>query len=135
MSGITDLEQLLAKMSPVLDPETYVFATLPDPDLPLGLAPLMVFREIEGTTLIVTKARASRFGIAHQFECRRITLNVHSALEGVGFIARIASALAAAGMGVNPVAGYFHDHLFVPAARAADAMTLLADISQNANKT
>ena len=135
MPGITDLDQLLANMSPVLDPETYVFATLPDQDLPLGLAPLMVFQEIEGTTLIVTKARALNCGIAHQFECRRITLNVHSALEGVGFIARIASALAAAGMGVNPVAGYFHDHLFVPAARAADAMALLADISQNANKT
>jgi hypothetical protein len=134
MSGITDLEQLLASMSPVLDPETYVFATLPDQNVPLGLAPLMVFQEVEGTTLILTKAHALNFGIAHQFECRRITLNVHSALEAVGFIARIASALAAAGMGVNPVAGFFHDHIFVPAARAVDAMELLADITRNANK-
>jgi hypothetical protein len=28
-------------------------------------------------------------------------------------------------MGVNPVSGYFHDHLFVPADRAEEAMAML----------
>ena len=53
-----------------------------------------------------------------------ITLNIHSSLEAVGFLAAITARLAAAGMGVNPVAGYFHDHLFVPAERAEDAMAI-----------
>ena len=36
-----------------------------------------------------------------------------------------ATRLAAEGMGVNPVAGFFHDHLFIPADRANDAMRVL----------
>jgi hypothetical protein len=37
----------------------------------------------------------------------------------------ITTRLAAAGMGVNPVSAYFHDHLFVPAGRAEEAMAVL----------
>ena len=54
-----------------------------------------------------------------------ITLNVHSSLDAVGFLAAITTRLATAGMGVNPVSGYFHDHLFVPADRADEAMAIL----------
>ena len=54
-----------------------------------------------------------------------ITLNVHSALEAVGFLAVIVPALAARGMGVNPVAGFFHDHLFIPSDKAEDALDCL----------
>ncbi len=43
----------------------------------------------------------------------------------VGFLAAITARLAAAGMGVNPVSAYFHDHLFIPADRAGEAMTIL----------
>ena len=32
-------------------------------------------------------------------------------------------------MGVNPVSAYFHDHLFVPADRAGEAMEILQEIS------
>jgi hypothetical protein len=54
-----------------------------------------------------------------------VTLNVHSALEAVGFLARITARLAGLGMGVNPVSAFFHDHLFVPEARAAEALEAL----------
>ncbi len=123
MSGETDLDRLIAGMEPVLDPETYVFATVAA--VPEGIGALMRFDEAEGTTLILARAEADAHGIAAEFPCRRITLNVHSALEAVGFIARIATVLAAEGMGVNPVAGFYHDHLFVPEERAADAMRAL----------
>ena len=36
---------------------------------------------------------------------------------------------AAAGMAVNTVSGYCHDHLFVPADRAEDAMVVLKAVS------
>ncbi len=58
-----------------------------------------------------------------------ITLNIHSSLDAVGFLAAITTRLAAAGMGVNPVSGYFHDHLFVPADRADEAMTVLEGLA------
>ena len=61
-----------------------------------------------------------------------ITLSVHSSLEAVGFIARIATELANQGMGVNPVAGFYHDHLFVPDGREQDALEILAKIARDA---
>ena len=93
----------------------------------------MMFVEDEGITLICTLEQAKAAGIAYDFPCRMITCNVHSALEAVGFIAHIATRLAAAGMGVNPVAGYYHDHLFVPEGREKDALVILKDIAEAAN--
>ncbi|MCZ4353009.1 ACT domain-containing protein [Roseovarius aestuarii] len=135
MSGEHDLNLLLAGMSPELDGETYVFATLPDRILPRGIQPLVVMQEAEGTTIIIPRDAAQKSGIAYQFPSRRITLNVHSALDAVGFLAVITTRLAAVGMGVNPVAGYFHDHLFIPADRADDAMQSLHSMIAEARAT
>ena len=49
--------------------------------------------------------------------------------RAVGFLAALLPTLAARGMGVNPVSGFFHDHLFVPADRAEDAMAVLRGLS------
>ena len=128
MSGQTDLTDLLRGMSATLIDGTFVFATIQGA-VPAGITPNMVFEESEGTTLILPIDQARAAGIAFEFPCRMITLNIHSALEAVGFMARIATELAKAGMGVNPVAGFYHDHLFVPEDRAADAMKVLADLA------
>jgi len=128
MRGETDLSRLLATLSATLADDLFVFATLPGGKVPGGLTPQMVFHEAEGTTLIVTAQQALAHGMAHEFPCRMITLNVHSSLDAVGFIARIATALAGHGMGVNPVAGFYHDHLFVPDGREGDAMRILNDL-------
>ncbi|MAB18677.1 MAG: ribonuclease H family protein, partial [SAR116 cluster bacterium] len=126
MSGEHDLETLLTNMTATLAPDVYVFATLlPGSMIPDGIETLMRFHEAEGITLILTREAAIAHNIDHSFACRMISLDVHSALEAVGFIAAISAALAAKGMGVNPVAGYFHDHLFVPENRADDAMAVL----------
>ncbi len=131
MSGEKNLERLLRGMTATLADGTFVFVTCPDRNWPAGLTPKMTFEEVEGTTLIVRNEDARRFGLPHEFPCKMITLNVHSSLEAVGFIARVASALAAAGMGVNPVAGFFHDHLFVPEGREQDALKILAALAQD----
>lgn len=80
-------------------------------------------------TLILFQSDAIAHALPYEFPCRMITLNVHSALEAVGFMAHIAAALAAKGMGVNPVAGFYHDHLFVPEGREAEAMAVLQDMA------
>jgi len=130
MGGETDLARLLAGMEPVLAPGVYVFATLPPGAAePPGLAPLMRFEEAEGRTLILTRAAAEAAGLDCAFPCRMITLGIHSALEAVGLMARVAGALAEAGLPANPVAGFHHDHLFVPEDRAEEAIRLLQALS------
>ncbi len=129
MSGETNLQKLLATMEPELHDETYVFATVNDPNITADLYPRLTFAEAEGTTVIITEEAAKRAGLSYAFPCRMITLKVHSALEAVGFIAAIATHLAKAGMGVNPVSAFYHDHLYVPAERAEEALELLRDLS------
>lgn len=132
MAGETDLRTLLASMTPELLAGTYVFATLaPGVAQPEGLDPVMIFREREGVTLIVTEGSAGAAGLAASFRCRMVTLNIHSSLEAVGFLAAITTRLAAAGMGVNPVSAFYHDHLFVPADRAEEALDLLRQLAKD----
>jgi hypothetical protein len=131
MTGETNLRRLLAGMTPVLQSGRFVFIALAGGQVPpADHAPVMSFREIEGVTLIVTEDAARKRGLAGTFPCRMITLNVHSSLEAVGFLAAITHHLAQAGMGVNPVSAFYHDHLFVPADRAEEAMRLLADLAE-----
>jgi hypothetical protein len=54
-----------------------------------------------------------------------VTLTVHSALDAVGFLAAITTRLAAAGISVNAVSAFFHDHLFVPVGRAEETVEIL----------
>lgn len=130
MSGESNLDRLIASMSAELVDGVYVFTTLADGAPLPAITPRMMFREAEGTTLILLKSEAEAFGLTYEFPCRMITLNVHSSLEAVGFMARIATALAKHDMGVNPVSGFFHDHLFVPEGREADAMNALEAMSR-----
>jgi hypothetical protein len=130
MSGETDLNTLLRSLSAKLEDGVFVFTTLKNREVPAGLSPRMVFQEAEGTTLILLKQEADAQGLDYEFPCRMITLDVHSALEAVGFIARIATELAKTGMGVNPVSGFFHDHLFVPDGREEDALGILRRLTE-----
>lgn len=129
MSGELNLDALLKTMSAKLVDGVFVFVTVRADEVPANLSPRMVFQEAEGTTLIVLKSEAEAHGLPYEFPSRMITLDVHSSLEAVGFMAVIATALAAEGMGVNPVAGFFHDHLFVPEDRAQDALRILAGLA------
>jgi len=132
MTGETDLKKLLATMTPELLAGTYVFVTLaPGVAQPEGLEPVMVFREREGVTLILHEDAARKAGLTASFRSRMVTLNIHSSLEAVGFLAAITTRLAAAGMGVNPVSAFYHDHLFVPAERAEEALELLRRLAKD----
>ena len=135
MSGELSLDVLLQTLEAELVEGVYVFASMEHDAVPANIGARMVFREAEGTTLILLKSEAEAAGIEYEFPSRMITLNVHSALEAVGFIARIASELANQGMGVNPVAGFYHDHLFVPEGREQDALEILAKIATDAAKS
>ena len=90
---------------------------------------VMLFREKEGLTMILDSELANAHGLVAIFPCRMITLEIHSALDAVGFLAAILPALSSAEIGVNPVSAFHHDHLFVPADRADDAMGILKNLA------
>jgi hypothetical protein len=91
--------------------------------------PFCTVREEEGLTAVVKRSDAARLRLPYTFESRLITLSVHSSLEAVGFIAVISRPLAQAGIPCNALAGYCHDHIFVPVDRAEEAMSLLNEIA------
>ena len=132
MTGETDLNTLIAQMRPMLDPEPYVFCTFANrtfEDL-VDYDAVGLFAETEGTTAILPVERARELGLADAEWFRRITLTVHSSLEAVGLTAAIAEALTHKGISANVVAAYFHDHVFVPAERAEEALEVLRNLTQ-----
>lgn len=131
MTGETNLDELIRSLSAELIEGLFVFVTIPTGRRTENLKPRMVFEEAEGTTLIMLKSEAESHSLSYEFPCRMITLNIHSSLEAVGFIARIASELAKYDMGVNPVSGFFHDHLFVPDGREHQAMDILQKLASS----
>ena len=117
---VSDLAGMLAGMAPVLDARRWEFALVAG-DPPADA--FAVIREDEGLTAIIADADGA---------FARITLMVHSALDGVGLTAAVSGALAAAGIACNVVAGFHHDHLFVPWERRGEALAILSDISARA---
>ncbi|WNN90633.1 ACT domain-containing protein [Gloeocapsopsis dulcis] len=117
-------------MNPILRDEEYVFCSVdPHNNNYLKLDPICIFREDEGLTLIVQRDRADAADMSYSSVFRMVTLSIHSSLDAVGFLATITSKLAEYGISVNPVSAYYHDHLFVPAARAGEVMKLLREFS------
>ena len=127
--GETDLDTLLRTMAPSLRPGRYVYCTFPDEVLPEDVEPLCTYKEAEGHSAILEENEAIRHGLAHQFGCALITLNVHSDLAAVGFMSAVLRSMAEIGIPCNVVSAYYHDHLFVPADRAGEAMSALERMS------
>ena len=81
--------------------------------------------EDEAVTLVLTRTDADARGLDYEYVARWITLDVHSALDAVGLTAAFATALAAAGISCNVLAGYHHDHVLVDTDRASEAVSVL----------
>jgi hypothetical protein len=131
MPGERNLKTLLQNMKPEMHEGVFVFCSMSeDKEIPAALRPLHIFREREGTTLVVRREEAETAGLSYQFASRLITLTVHSSLEAVGFLAAITSRLAEVGISVNAVSAFYHDHLFVPEQRADEALRHLQGMSK-----
>ena len=128
-TGESDLLTLIAQMSPSLDGQVWAFVSVDDvPSEYVAEHALATFRETEGTTLIVPWDRAEEFEVCSE-PMARITLNIHSSLEAVGLTAAVSQALASEAISANVVAGFYHDHIFVPQTageRAVACLTLLS---------
>ena len=123
---VSDLQAMLAGMEPTLREGRYRFVPHgPDEDfIDLLHRTFAMVHEDEGMTLVI---RARRDDPGPLFA--GITLQVHSALEGVGLTAAVAAALAKADIACNVIAGYHHDHLFVPWDAREKAQEILKALS------
>ena len=133
----TNLQTLLATLSPSLDPKVMVFCCLGGfPDLTeLPTPPFAFIKEEEGWTVILDKDMADTLGWLYEGVFCRITLEVQSSLQAVGLTAVVATELTKHNISANVVAACFHDHVFVPADRASDALVCLQSIQAQSEPT
>lgn len=117
-------------MEPVLQDGIYVYCTINREPTPDEVATaLAIVREDEGATLVLSHEDATAMRLRYPSLMARITLTVHSSLEAVGLTAAVAKALGDVGIACNVIAGFYHDHIFVPADRSGDAMEALRLLS------
>jgi hypothetical protein len=131
MAAERDLTRLLRGLRPELNPGRFVFTTVTGP-VPLGVQPVVTVTEPEGRTLVLPQHEADAAGLGYDYVAGWITLRVNSALDAVGLTAAVAGELAWAGLSCNVIAGYHHDHLFVPHDRSAQAVTVLEALARRA---
>jgi hypothetical protein len=110
----------------------YVFCTFPKARYGdhSNLEPIAAITETEGLTLVVPKMNADREGLAYESVFRGITLTVHSSLHAVGLTAAFANKLAEHGISANVLAGFYHDHIFVPLQCGKRAFEALNELSR-----
>ncbi len=128
MTEERDLAALLRGLSPRLNHGCFVYTQVRT-GVPAAADPIVMVREDEGMTLILAQEEADQLDLAYEFVAAWITLEIHSALEAVGLTAAVSQVLTGVGISANVVAGYTHDHVFVPFERADDAMRALATLS------
>nr|WP_070958979.1 ACT domain-containing protein [Hyphomonas sp. Mor2] len=125
----SDLSKLLATLSVKQHDGAWRFETIPaDAASWVELVNLresrgiaMLFQETEGLT-VITKANEDT---PNDNRWAWLELTVYSDLQAVGFLAEVAGALTEVGVPCNAIAAYHHDHIFVPEARAADAIAAI----------
>jgi hypothetical protein len=131
MKPISDLAECLRTMNPVLNPGTYVFASVTpgvriEPEFVLAS-----IREPEGLSVVMNEADAEGRNLKSLLRCAWITLSVNSDLQSVGLTAAFATALGNAGISCNVIAGACHDHIFVPVHLAEKAMGELCSLQES----
>lgn len=132
MAGIKDLNILLSNIEPILDERDFVFCSFPSLDWEQisELAPIGIFHEKEGITLILDREDAVNRDIGYQSVYKLITLNVHSSLDAVGLTAAFSTKLAEKNISANVVAAYYHDHIFVPREKAGQALSAILELQK-----
>lgn len=131
---VKDTQAMIAGMQPLLDPGIWTFCAVRGTDtVPPDV--FAVIQETEGTTFILPYTTATAGGYTASPAMKKITLQVNSDLEGVGLTAAVATALTKQNIPCNVVAGYHHDHVFVPEAQAGLAYETLLQLQNNAAPT
>ena len=133
MSGKTDLKEILQNINPYLLDESFVFITSCEPieDLVNLLNPKATFLEDEGMTLVISQKDADKHSLQYDSVFKCISLGVHSSLESYGLISTITNELSKHQISSNIFSGFFHDHIFVQANKATEALKVISSIGSS----
>ena len=119
---------MIAGMAPSLRPGEWFFCTA-GADRPhltdLTAQALCAFQEAEGLSLVLDRDDMQTAGLDGEGPMAWIQLDILSSLGGVGLTAAVSTVLAEADIACNVIAAFHHDHVFVPMARADEAVALL----------
>jgi hypothetical protein len=132
----SSLAAALARMSFTVEAERYVLIGFAEPPLAADVAnldapPAQIVRERDETTLLVRASCADAILARHpDARCERglawIRFATPMSWDLVGFLAHVASQLAAAGVPIGAVCGFSRDHLFVAEQHLPRARDVLA---------
>lgn len=114
------------QLAPELQPGTYVFCV---DDGASRVSPVATIREREGLTIVLPREGADEARLPYDLVLAWITLTAPTTLDQVGVTAAVSAALAEAGIACNVIAGFHHDHLFVPAHRGNEALAVLRELT------
>lgn len=127
-AGERDLAAILAALTVARRDGTWVVCEVDPRHVPdLDLVSALVVED-EATTVVVGEQDAVRLGLVPRFRAAWLTVEVATALDGVGLTAVLAGALAEHGLPCNVLAGSRHDHLLVPVERADEALAALRSL-------
>jgi hypothetical protein len=115
----------LRSLNPQLNEGKYVFSSVLDIHKIPRTVSIMEFQEEEGTTVILSQEDADRLGLEYNYVAAWITLKATTALDAVGITATFARLLADHEISCNVMAGFHHDHIFVPYVDRLRAIQLL----------
>jgi hypothetical protein len=131
MSGEINLAKIIKQMKPVLNEGEFVFTTLNNAAHVLRNDIICEFKEVEGTTLVLKRAKADALNLSYTYIASWITLKVHSSLDAIGLTAVFSTELAKHNLSCNVIAGYYHDHIFIDKRDATKAIEILKELSKN----
>jgi uncharacterized protein len=114
------------RLDPELQPGTYVFCV---DDGSSRVSPVATIREREGLTIVLPRGDADEARLPYALVLAWITLTAPTTLDQVGITATVSTALANAGIACNVIAGFHHDHLFVPAHQGNEALAVLRGLA------
>lgn len=125
MTGATDLQKMLSEMRVSIRDPTYCLVSLASPTAELRNSAAAMIVEEEAVTLVITTDEADANGLPYDFPAAWLTLEVHSSLHAIGLTAAVAQMLTDEGIPCNVLAGFYHDHLLVPAGKGHQVKMLL----------
>ncbi len=122
------IHQLLSNLNPKLDKRTFAYVFRSAPLDGLGKHSFAIIQEDEGLTYIVESQIADQFNQNYHLLYCKITLQVDSPLTAVGLTFMVSSELAKLEIPCNLIAGFNHDHIFVPTSDAKQAHQCLMQL-------